>query len=141
MADPVLPLFVYGTLRSGQRNHTHYLGGHCTRIEPAVLAGAVLHQGPGYPYAVADPDPGRRVRGELITVRPADFARVLTALDELEGCRPDGTGYYVRLRRPVIVTAHGERVAAWVYLAGPELSARLRARPAPIPSGDWVDPA
>ncbi|MDH6118376.1 gamma-glutamylcyclotransferase (GGCT)/AIG2-like uncharacterized protein YtfP [Kitasatospora sp. GAS204A] len=139
MTDPVLPLFVYGTLRLGQRYHARYLGGRCERIERAVLAGATLHEGPGYPYAVADPDPGRLVHGELITVQPAQFGQVLATLDELEECHPDGTGLYVRLRLPVTLDASGERVPAWVYLAGPKPAARLRERPAPIPSGDWAD--
>ncbi|MCX4745547.1 gamma-glutamylcyclotransferase [Kitasatospora sp. NBC_01287] len=160
VTDPVLPVFVYGTLRPGGRYHDRYLGGRCERIEPAVLAGAALHDGPGYPYAVADADPTRRVRGELVTVHEAAFARVLAALDVLEECRPDGTGLYVRLRRPVTVETAPEAapapapapdlapgperggaartVAAWVYLAGPELTARLRAAPAPIHSGDWT---
>ncbi|MGF1431301.1 gamma-glutamylcyclotransferase family protein [Kitasatospora sp. LaBMicrA B282] len=140
--DAALPFFVYGTLRRGQRNHGRYLHGHCERVEPAELAGAALYEGPGYPYAVADPDPGRRVRGELVTVRAGDFAQVLAELDELEGCRPDGRGLYVR--RPLPVTASlaapgTARVTAWVYLAGPDLTTRLRATdPVLIPSGDWT---
>ncbi|MFF7634830.1 gamma-glutamylcyclotransferase family protein [Kitasatospora sp. NPDC008050] len=166
MTDRPLPFFVYGTLRPGQRNHAHFLGGHCARIQPAVLAGALLHEGPGYPYLVADPDSRRRVLGELITVRPGDFTPVLAALDLLEGCRPDGSGHYIRLPLPVTVTASAsastptaatattttdasagppapdpaEQVTAWVYLAGPEQAARLRAHPAPIASGDWTHP-
>ncbi|GAB2736873.1 gamma-glutamylcyclotransferase family protein [Kitasatospora kifunensis] len=143
MTDRPLPFFVYGTLRTGQRNHSHFLGGRCVRIEPAVLAGATLHEGPGYPYVVTDPDLGKQVHGELITVRPDEFAQVLAALDELEGCRPDGTGLYLRLPLPVTVAAdpaaaHSERVTAWVYLAGRDQAARLRAHPAPIASGDWT---
>ncbi|WP_327066108.1 gamma-glutamylcyclotransferase [Kitasatospora sp. NBC_01250] len=156
MTDRSLPFFVYGTLRPGQRNHAHFLGGHCARIQPAVLPGALLHEGPGYPYLVADPDPRRRVHGELVTVRPGEFAQVLAALDLLEECRPDGSGLYVRRPLPVTVTtadsstdtgATGtpgpgptEQVTAWVYLAGPDEAARLRANPAPIASGSWPDP-
>lgn len=131
---PVLPLFVYGTLRPGLHNHARYLGGLCESARPAVLAGVALHEGPGFPYVV--PDPGRRVHGELLTVRPDAYRSVLAALDRLEDCRPDGSGLYVRVRMPVTPAA-GEPVDAWVYLAGPAETARLRAHPALIPSGDW----
>ncbi|MFH8380345.1 gamma-glutamylcyclotransferase family protein [Kitasatospora sp. NPDC018058] len=140
-ASPVeeaLPFFVYGTLRSGGRNHAVHLAGRCAEIRPAVLEGAALHAGPGFPYAVPDPTPGRRIVGELITVRPGAYAGALATLDELEECRADGTGLYVR-RRLAVWTAAGEQREAWVYLAGPAAEARLRARPALIASGDWAD--
>ncbi|MDH6137708.1 gamma-glutamylcyclotransferase (GGCT)/AIG2-like uncharacterized protein YtfP [Kitasatospora sp. MAA4] len=133
----MLPFFVYGTLRPGLLNHARYLAGRCETARPAVLEGAALHEGPGYPYAVLAP--GQRVHGDLLTVRPADYPQVLAELDLLEECRPDGTGLYVRVRLPVTVAPGAERVDAWVYLAGPAESARLRAAPAPIPSGDWLD--
>ncbi|MBD0689225.1 hypothetical protein BG452_26290 [Streptomyces sp. CBMA123] len=132
-----MPFFVYGTLRSGGHNHARHLAGRCAGIRPAVLEGAALHDGPGFPYAVPDPTPGRRVVGELITLRPGAYPGTLTALDLLEDCRADGTGLYVR-RRLAVRTAAGDLCDAWVYLAGPAAEARLRARPALIASGDWT---
>ncbi|MFC8452938.1 gamma-glutamylcyclotransferase family protein [Kitasatospora sp. NPDC057223] len=132
----MLPFFVYGTLRPGGRNHDALLGGQCTSVLPAVLAGAALHDGPGFPYAV--PDPVHRVVGELLGVRAAAYERLLDALDRLEECRPDGSGLYVRRRLPVR-TADGAETDAWVYLAGPRAAAALAARPALIASGDWTD--
>ncbi|MER6302589.1 gamma-glutamylcyclotransferase family protein [Kitasatospora sp. NPDC001539] len=137
-AEQALPFFVYGTLRSDGRNHAVHLAGRCAEIRPAVLVGAALHAGPGFPYAVLDPTPGRRITGELITVRAGAYAGALAALDRLEDCRADGTGLYVR-RRLAVRTAAGELRDAWVYLAGPAAEARLRERPALIPSGDWAD--
>ncbi|MFE7560396.1 gamma-glutamylcyclotransferase family protein [Kitasatospora sp. NPDC057500] len=133
---PVLPFFVYGTLLTGGRNHAAFLAGRCAGVRAAVLEGAALHAGPGYPYAVPDPAPGRRISGELVTVRPDAHPATLAALDRLEDCRPDGRGEYVR-ERLAVRTADGAAVDAWVYLAGPEAAARLRAHPALIVSGDW----
>lgn len=135
--DEALPFFVYGTLRSDGHNHAVHLAGRCADIRPAVLEGAALHDGPGFPWAVPDPTPGRRIVGELVTVRPGAYAGALADLDRLEECRADGTGLYVRRRRAVR-TASGEIREAWVYLAGPTAAAELRARPALIASGDWA---
>lgn len=129
-----LPFFVYGTLRTGGRNHAAHLSGRCTEVRTGLLEGVALHAGPGYPYAVPDLD--RSVIGELITVRSELYPQVLAELDRLEGCLPDGTGYYVR--REMTVLADDRRpVPAWVYLAGPTVEAALHRHPALIPSGDW----
>ncbi|MGA5821927.1 gamma-glutamylcyclotransferase family protein [Kitasatospora sp. NPDC094028] len=136
-SDDALPFFVYGTLRTGGRNHATHLAGRCADVRPAVLDGAALHAGPGYPFAVPDATPGRRVLGELITVRPGAYAAALATLDRLEDCRADGTGLYVR-RRLAVRTATDGATQAWVYLAGPQVAARLRERPALIASGDWT---
>ncbi|MEU8510302.1 gamma-glutamylcyclotransferase family protein [Kitasatospora sp. NPDC048722] len=136
-SDESLPFFVYGTLRSDGHNHAVHLAGRCADIRPAVLEGAALHDGPGFPWAVPDPTPGRRIVGELVTVRPGAYAGALADLDRLEECRADGTGLYVRQRRAVR-TAAGETREAWVYLAGPTAEEELRARPALITSGDWA---
>lgn len=141
-----LPFFVYGTLLTGERNHAAHLAGRCAGVRAAVLEGAALHAGPGFPYAVPDPAPGRRITGELVTVHPDAYPAVLAALDALEDCRPDGRGAYVRERLAVRTavdgavdggTVDGGTVDAWVYLAGPDAAARLRAHPALIASGDW----
>ncbi|MFB6892261.1 gamma-glutamylcyclotransferase family protein [Kitasatospora sp. NPDC056327] len=131
-----LPFFVYGTLLTGERNHAAFLAGRCAGVRAAVLEGAALHAGPGFPYAVPDAAPGRRITGELVTILPAAHPGTLAALDRLEDCRPDGGGLYVR-RRLTVRTDDGEPADAWVYLAGPAAAARLRARPALIASGDW----
>jgi gamma-glutamylcyclotransferase (GGCT)/AIG2-like uncharacterized protein YtfP len=130
-----LPFFTYGTLRPGQRNHARYLAGRCTRVRPAVLPGAALHTGPGYPFLL--PDPAHRVVGELLTVSAVQYPRLLALLDALEGCRPDGTGLYVRTLLPVTVRETGLAEPAWVYVAGPAAAALLREQPALIPSGEW----
>lgn len=131
-----LPFFVYGTLRPGGRNHGRHLAGRCTAVRAAVLDGAALHHGPGYPYAV--PADGRQVRGEVVTVHAALYARVLADLDRLEDCTADGDGEYVR-ERLAVQLADGSAADAWVYFAGPRIAAALRAAPAPIASGDWND--
>ncbi|MEV1065429.1 gamma-glutamylcyclotransferase family protein [Streptomyces sp. NPDC050263] len=151
MSAPELPFFVYGTLRPGEVNHDLFLRGRTLREEPARLAGAVLYDGPGYPYAVETPqEPGGTVAGELVTARPESYARLLADLDRLEEYAPgDPRNLYERVEREVVRGAVREvldaggsapegPVRAWVYVAAPAVAAGLRARGKLIEGGDWL---
>ena len=133
-----LPIFVYGTLRSGQCNYLAYLAHTVHRKFPArahnhsmfALDVPVVIDGPG------------TVTGELMIIRAAEYAPVIAALDRLEGCAPDGSGLYERVPRPVRYTrprAGRERVCqAWIYQATPVTMDRFRTA-ARVASGDWVE--
>ncbi|GAA2801875.1 gamma-glutamylcyclotransferase family protein [Streptomyces showdoensis] len=111
MTADVLPFFVYGTLRPGAYNHDRFLLGRTGAEEDAVLPGALLHDGPGYPFAV----PGEgRVAGALLTAAPGRYGELLAVLDRLE--EPAG---YERVVREVVRSGDGAHLAAWVYLAAP----------------------
>ncbi|RLU81589.1 hypothetical protein CTZ27_32400 [Streptomyces griseocarneus] len=130
-----LPVFVYGTLRPGQGNHERFLLGRTAAEEPARLRGAVLYEGPGYPYAVADPE--GEIHGDLITPAPAAYDAVLASLDALEGYAPGApSSHYVRVTRPVSLE-RGGTVRAWVYLASPEVANHLRRRGTRFPGRRW----
>lgn len=132
-----LPFFVYGTLRPGEVNHDVFLRGRTRSEDPARLAGAVLYDGPGYPYAVEEPG-GAGVRGELVTALPEAYAELLVELDRLEEYVPgDPRSLYERVEREVVRVADGTAVRAWVYVAAPAVAARLRAGGRLIESGDW----
>ncbi|MEV6170284.1 gamma-glutamylcyclotransferase family protein [Streptomyces sp. NPDC051954] len=123
-----LPFFVYGTLRPGEHNHGLFLRGRTQTEEPGRLAGAVLYDGPGYPYAVEEAG-GGPVYGELVTARPGAYDELLTALDRLEEYIPgDPRNLYERVVREVTREADGAAVRAWVYVAAPAVAVRLRAR-------------
>lgn len=131
-----LPFFVYGTLRPGEHNHDLFLRGRTCSEEPGLLHGAVLYDGPGYPYAVAGD--GGTVSGEIVTARPGVYEELLADLDHLEEYVPgDPHGLYERVERDV-TAAEGRTVRAWVYLAAPAVAARLRARGRLIEGGDWL---
>ncbi|MFH0175879.1 gamma-glutamylcyclotransferase family protein [Streptomyces cacaoi] len=156
VSAPELPFFVYGTLRPGEVNHDLLLRGRTLREEPARLAGAVLYQGPGYPYAVEEP--GGTVAGELVTPLPRAYARLLAELDRLEEYVPgDPRNLYERVEREVQVHGDAEAdgygngggggavrgggvtpVRAWVYVAAPAVADGLRARGKLIESGNWL---
>ncbi|MDH6519233.1 gamma-glutamylcyclotransferase (GGCT)/AIG2-like uncharacterized protein YtfP [Streptomyces sp. SAI-208] len=136
MTSARLPFFVYGTLRPGEVNHDLFLRGRVRSEEPGLLTGALLYDGPGYPYAVEGP--GGAVAGELVTPRADAYAELLAVLDELEEYAPgDPHNLYERVAREVIRTADGTPVRAWAYVAAPPVAARLRTRGKLIESGDW----
>ncbi|MFJ4919567.1 gamma-glutamylcyclotransferase family protein [Streptomyces sp. NPDC088725] len=146
-----LPFFVYGTLRPGEHNHDRFLRGRTAREEPARLDGALLYDGPGYPYAVeavGAGDPRGAVVGELVTPTPGHYGELLRLLDELEGFTAlpgDSSNLYERAARDVRPldgtgsgTSTGAPVRAWVYFAAPRVARDLRARGRLIPGGDWT---
>ncbi|MER6910979.1 gamma-glutamylcyclotransferase family protein [Streptomyces sp. NPDC000594] len=146
---PELPFFVYGTLRPGEANHARHLLGRTVAEEPARWPGAVLYEGPGYPWALERPGaPGgpaeaggtgdTGVAGELVTAAPGSYRRVLADLDALEEFLAPGDprNLYERVTREVR-RADGTPVRAWVYLTAPGPAAALRGG-TPIPGGDWL---
>ncbi|MFI8516891.1 gamma-glutamylcyclotransferase family protein [Streptomyces sp. NPDC085481] len=124
MTSEELSFFVYGTLRPGAYNHDRFLLGRTAAEEDAVLPGALLHDGPGYPFVV--PGDGR-VTGTLLTAAPGAYGELLGVLDRLEL-----PADYERTAREVLRVRDGAAVRAWVYLAAP--GAPLGP---PIPGGDW----
>ncbi|MFD6343697.1 gamma-glutamylcyclotransferase family protein [Streptomyces roseolus] len=123
-----LPLFVYGTLRPGARHHDRLLLGRTATEEDALLPGALLHDGPGHPYAV----PGEgTVRGSLVTPVPEAYGELLDSLDRLEY----GAGYE-RTALDTVRAGDGAAVRAWVYLAAPGTPVGPL-----IASGDWFSRA
>ncbi|MFI1399914.1 gamma-glutamylcyclotransferase family protein [Streptomyces sp. NPDC020681] len=138
MTAQKLPFFVYGTLRPGECNHDLFLHGRTAVEQPARLAGAVLYEGPGYPYAVESPGDAGSVAGELVTAAPGEYGELLAVLDRLEEYVAPGhpRNLYERVARDVLLP-DGTAVRAWVYVAAPDVARRLRAQGTPIRGGDW----
>lgn len=133
-----LPFFVYGTLLPGERNH-HLLSGRTVSWAPAVLPGALLLHGPGYPFAVADPGGAAAVRGEVATVAEEFYAEVLVELDRLEEYVPgDPANLYERVARNVRTPGGGGgETTAWVYVAAERIAHDLLLSGSRVENGDW----
>ncbi|MBB1158410.1 MULTISPECIES: gamma-glutamylcyclotransferase family protein [Amycolatopsis] len=133
-----LPVFVYGTLRSGQRNHG-LIGDRVAQRFPARAAGLGLF-GDRIPFALDRP--GQQVVGELMVLAEAQYEAAMADLDRLEKYHPDRPGdcLYLRVRRPVDYLAeNGEwaETPAWLYLTGQAARGRYDEN-VPILGGDWV---
>jgi len=126
VASGLASVFVYGTLKRGQSNHS-WLGG-ARFLGRRRLLGAQLHDLGPYPMAVmAQPaaagdrqGPPPLIHGELFAVSAA----VLAGLDQLENVPFDYTRHWLQL---------GDGTWAWVYVGRPELVA---AAPL-VPFADW----
>ena len=119
-----LPVFVYGTLRPGQKNYTRFLAGRTTEELPATVSGRLyIAEEGGYPFL----QPGEGwVIGTLMFLTPDQHATTLKQLDHLENYDPENeaTSLYLR-RRTNAILADGSRVPAWVYFWNqPGLSGR-----------------
>ncbi|ABX05077.1 AIG2 family protein [Herpetosiphon aurantiacus DSM 785] len=129
--DTPLPLFVYGTLRTGEYNWQIYLAGKTLSETPAIAHQHQLYAN-RYPYMIVGEG---SVVGTLVEIKPELYQAVMQEIDELEQFRPAGNSWYLRVVRDVQV---GERqVLAWMYYAGERVTQHL-TDDHHIAHGDWV---
>lgn len=87
-----LPIFVYGTLKRGERNQSIWPDRNPI-VRIATLENASLYDYGPYPCMV---DGDEIVGGELWAVRKQWYPATIEALDRLEGYQPDGDSLYIR---------------------------------------------
>jgi len=125
-------LFVYGTLRRVfGHEHARILRAHCRFLGEGELGGQLFDVG-SYPAAVAGPETGGNVRGELYRVIRPDL--LFPVLDRFEGCGADDEEPTLYRREMVKVRLDtGRKRSAWVYLYNRDTSGL-----SPIPGGDYA---
>ena len=137
-----LNLFVYGTLKRGQRNHERFCQGLIS-VQEATVRGRLYELPVGFPALVvpeadvratgtmnylADAEAAARynkveaseipsswdtVQGELLVFD--DPEERLPILDDLEGFRPGKKSFYRRVLVPTTLLETGATVPAWAY--------------------------
>ncbi|WP_164668864.1 gamma-glutamylcyclotransferase family protein [Virgibacillus doumboii] len=119
-------VFVYGTLRKGERNH-HYLDGASCIFQQCWTYGALYDTNSDYP--VIKESAKEKVFGELYKISESN----LTIIDRLEGyVDGDSDNLYNRKNVPVF-DDRGKEHKGIIYTAGNSLSNSTKK----IPSGDW----
>lgn len=131
------PVFVYGTLRSGQGNYRGVLEGRVTRAQEGSLPGASMYSNGGFPYVIEDE--GEGVKGELMYLDYDQIVDTMDSLDSLEGTRELTNDYnlYNRYLRYVHV-GDNKYVQAWVYMPPESRYDSVQNLPK-IEDGDWVE--
>ena len=105
-----LPLFVFGTLRRGHRNH-HFLEGKYASVVPAILRGYQrLHE------LMIAPATDGAVDGELFELAPEIYDATLAGCDELEEIPPGQLVGHEYERRLVSVDTNKGSIQAWAYV-------------------------
>ena len=139
-----LPIFVYGTLRPGQRNYFHLEG--CTLSEqPAYVKGLQLFSPGTYPMvrpispieaSYATPE-SNCVYGNLMIIDPDCYDSVLHDLDRLENYQPlhPERSDYLRIAYDVMLLEGEVSVKAWVYVGTENLLNEIPCQR--IWDGDW----
>ncbi|MBA3475066.1 MAG: gamma-glutamylcyclotransferase [Rubrobacter sp.] len=138
----LLDVFVYGTLKRGQRNHERFCRG-VLAVREATVRGRLYDLPFGFPALVvpkedvwatgtadyrADVEAQNHARtgtpvtspnqdvvhGELMSFD--DSEERLPALDGLEGFRPGGKSFYGRVLVPATLAETGAIVPVWIYV-------------------------
>jgi len=118
-------VFVYGTLRKGQRNDINLYQPQPLYIGSAGVKGQLYNRG-WYPGMRLGGE--QSVLGEVYQVS----AQLLAQLDELEEVAPVPSGEYQRIQ--IKVECAGQQLLCEIY----ELSAHCAAQSTVIEEGDWV---
>ena len=124
MAIPTF-VFVYGTLRKGQRNDINLYQPQPLYMGSTWVKGQLYSRG-WYPGIRLGGE--QKVLGEVYQVS----AQLLAQLDELEEVAPVPSGEYQRIQ--IKVECVGQQLLCYIY----ELSAHCAAQSTVIEEGDWV---
>ncbi|MGV2830337.1 gamma-glutamylcyclotransferase family protein [Myxosarcina sp. GI1(2024)] len=132
LATSTLNVFVYGTLKPGERNYQYYCGSKVRSQTRAYVRGKLYSLPVGYP-AIARGN--SKVEGFLLTF--ADFD-VLPSLDRLEGYRVNRAlelNEYYRLLVPTYDFNDRFLADAWCYFMSESKIARIKS--IALTSGWW----
>lgn len=139
-ANPPKPvrtqLFVYGTLRNGQKPYNRMLAGNTTRELMTTASNYEMYSRVNgtYPFALVT-SLTNNIIGEEMHIKDSVYWPVLQNLDAYENYdvnKPLSEQAYYRKQ---ITLPTGTK--AWIYETTPRMSTYLRTNGVKIPSGDW----
>lgn len=108
-----MQIFVYGTLKPGERNYPTYCDGKATEATLAYTWGQLYHLSLGYPaMAVGD----TKVEGILLTFIDESALERLDELESYSSDRPSCENKYERKKIPIYRLSGEFLTQAWGYL-------------------------
>jgi gamma-glutamylcyclotransferase (GGCT)/AIG2-like uncharacterized protein YtfP len=131
----IVNVFVYGTLKPGERNYPHYCQGKVIQATSAYTWGKLFHLSQlGYPALTIG---NQQIKGCLLSF--ADDS-ILVKLDQLEGYSPDALpseNEYQRQKIRVYQLSGGFLGEVWCYLMTLEKIRQYGG--ILIPLGEWTE--
>jgi gamma-glutamylcyclotransferase (GGCT)/AIG2-like uncharacterized protein YtfP len=134
MADPILHLFVYGSLRSGFRSPAYeYISPFFNFIGEARVRGKMYDMGE-YPAAVPT-DEDSFIIGELYRIKnESEFSWAIGQLDDYEGVYAEPGEQLLYYRGMAEVLVNNETVKSWMYWYNGDVTGKPQ-----IHSGDVLE--
>jgi len=129
-----MKVFVYGTLKPGERNHPHYCQGKVQGSCMAFTWGQLYELSLGYPgMAVGN----NKVRGVLLTFKDESILSELDELEDYSPARSPQQNQYERRKIPVYDLNEDYLGEAWGYLMTLEKVKKYRGKL--IETGWWTE--
>ncbi|MBW4482253.1 MAG: gamma-glutamylcyclotransferase [Tildeniella torsiva UHER 1998/13D] len=126
-------LFVYGTLKPGEKAFANFCEPFAIAAQPAQTLGRLYHLPLGYPAMTLEPG---WVQGFLLTLSNADAIAAIDNFEEYYPDRPENSEYQ-RSLQTVYDLNQRSLVMAWVYTMSPEQVDSLGGLW--LPQGYWTD--
>jgi gamma-glutamylcyclotransferase (GGCT)/AIG2-like uncharacterized protein YtfP len=132
LASPVR-IFVYGTLKPGERYHQPYCDGKIVAAEPAIARGKLYHLlEVGYP-ALAMGD--EIVQGVVLSLADSNWLGQLDDLEDYDPQAPAQLNLYERQEADIFAPDGQPWGRAWLYRMAPEKIVQLKG--IHLPGGSW----
>lgn len=131
----MMKVFVYGTLKPGERNYALYCGDRTHSQVAAYTKGLLYHLPVGYPAMTAG---NSRVKGVLLTFTDDTVLPYLDELEDYDKERSPELNLYYRSLVPVYDQSDRFLAQAWCYFMSQEKVKQFQG--VILPSGCWQDP-
>jgi gamma-glutamylcyclotransferase (GGCT)/AIG2-like uncharacterized protein YtfP len=113
----MLRVFVYGTLKPGQSNHSAYCGDRIIAVQTAKVRGQLFDLSMGYPGMVSGKD---WVKGYMLSFTDEAVLVDLDRLEDYSSDRPSHENEYQREWVEVFDRAERSQGFAWAYFMSQE---------------------
>lgn len=133
MTDSPCRLFVYGTLKPGERAFDRLCQPITLSTQPAMASGRLYHLPQGYPAMTLEPG---WVQGVLLTITSLERLQPLDDFEEYYPDRPDRSEY-LRHLHPVYDYSRQPLGTAWVYTMPRDRTLSLGGQW--LPEGYWSE--
>ncbi|PSR18422.1 hypothetical protein C8255_07385 [filamentous cyanobacterium CCP3] len=131
--DSPCSLFVYGTLKPGERAFVEFCAPHLVASQPALAMGRLYHLPLGYPAMTLEPG---WVQGMLLTFSSNDCLHAIDAFEEYYPDRLESSEYR-RDRHAVFNLQQQPLQTAWIYTMTRDRVTALGGQW--LPQGHWSE--